>query len=70
MQPCGSNSAKYERGKAPDRPWLVIQISTPVQTGNSGGPLLDLAASVVGVMVAKLDAILIANVTGAPRTSI
>jgi S1-C subfamily serine protease len=32
-----------------------IQISTPVQPGNSGGPLLDSSANVIGVVTGKLD---------------
>jgi serine protease Do len=31
----------------------VLQMSAPVQSGNSGGPLLDAAGNVVGVVVAK-----------------
>jgi serine protease Do len=34
-----------------------LQISTPVQPGNSGGPLLDQNGNVVGVASAKLDAL-------------
>ena len=41
-----------------------LQISAPVQPGNSGGPLLDRAGNVVGIVVAKLNAIGIASVTG------
>ncbi|WP_334398072.1 trypsin-like peptidase domain-containing protein [Bradyrhizobium sp. AZCC 2289] len=40
-----------------------LQISAPVQPGNSGGPLVDFRANVVGVIVAKLNAIAVANVT-------
>jgi S1-C subfamily serine protease len=41
-----------------------FQISAPVQQGNSGGPLLDLAGHVVGVIVSKLNAQRIAQRTG------
>ena len=41
-----------------------IQISAPVQPGNSGGPLFDAAGHVIGVVVAKLDALQVARVTG------
>ena len=34
-----------------------IQISTPVQPGNSGGPLLDSSGNVIGVVASKLDAL-------------
>jgi S1-C subfamily serine protease len=40
------------------------QISAPVQPGNSGGPLLDMAGQVVGVIVSKLNAQRIAQRTG------
>jgi S1-C subfamily serine protease len=40
------------------------QISAPVQVGNSGGPLFDLGGRVIGVVVSKLNAQRIAQVTG------
>jgi|GEM_PF-3452379 len=41
-----------------------IQISTPVQPGNSGGPLVDGRGRLVGMITSKLNAISVAEVTG------
>lgn len=41
-----------------------LQVSAPVQSGNSGGPLLDNSGNVVGVVSAKLDAIKMAAAQG------
>lgn len=41
-----------------------LQISAPVQPGNSGGPLLDEGGNVLGIVVAKLDAVKVAQVIG------
>jgi len=42
-----------------------LQISAPIQPGNSGGPVLDTSGHIIGVVVAKLDAERVAQVTGA-----
>ena len=42
----------------------VFQISAPVQTGNSGGPLITMDGNVVGVVASKLDAAAMARQTG------
>jgi len=42
----------------------LYQISTPVQPGNSGGPLLDNNGNVIGIIVAMLDAKSVFQVSG------
>lgn len=41
-----------------------LQISAPVQPGNSGGPLFDTTGQIVGVVTGKLDGLRIAVATG------
>ena len=41
-----------------------MQISAPVQPGNSGGPLLDSAGNLIGLVVSKLDSLRVAKITG------
>jgi len=41
-----------------------IQISTPVQPGNSGGAVVDASGGVIGVVVAKLNAAAVSRATG------
>ena len=41
----------------------LLQISAPIQPGNSGSPVLDVSGNVLGVVVSKLDAIAVAKTT-------
>jgi S1-C subfamily serine protease len=44
-----------------------LQISTPIQPGNSGGPLLDMSGNVVGVVVAQLNAVTMMQAGSVPQ---
>lgn len=62
-------SAKYSSGdisslSGPGDDPRLLQISVPIQPGNSGGPLVDASGGVVGVVVAQLDKVLTLKVTG------
>ncbi len=42
----------------------LVQISAPIQEGNSGSPILNERGEIIGIAVTKLNALLIALVTG------
>jgi S1-C subfamily serine protease len=41
-----------------------MQIDVPIQRGNSGGPVVDAAGNLIGIVVSKLDALKLAKNTG------
>jgi S1-C subfamily serine protease len=41
-----------------------LQLTAPVQPGNSGGPLLDLSGNVVGIVSARINELAVAQLTG------
>jgi S1-C subfamily serine protease len=41
-----------------------MQIDVPIQRGSSGGPVLDAAGNLIGIVVSKLDALKLAKSTG------
>lgn len=55
-------SVSAERGLRGDV--TRVQITAPIQAGNSGGPVIAQDGSVLGVVVSKLDAASVAEATG------
>lgn len=41
-----------------------LQLTAPVQPGNSGGPLMDLSGNIVGIVASRINALAVAEVTG------
>jgi len=47
-----------------DNDTTIMQITAPIQLGNSGGPVLDMSGNVVGVVSAKINELAVAKETG------
>lgn len=43
----------------------TMQVTVPIQSGNSGGPLVDVSGSAIGLVVAQLNAVTVFEYTGA-----
>ena len=48
----------------PGSDFNLFQMSAPIQSGSSGGPVLDGKGALIGVVVSKLDALLVAEEIG------
>ena len=48
----------------------MLQISAPVQPGNSGGPLLDDSGHLIGVVVSRTDERKVAELFGQPSQNV
>ncbi len=63
-----SDQVKVTRGTisalaGPGNDRTLLQTTTPVQAGSSGGPLLDLSGNIVGVVVGKISSVEVENVS-------
>ena len=58
------SAGRRAHAKAENPAPFLMQISVPIQRGASGGPVLDQAGNVIGVVVSKLDALKLAERLG------
>ena len=47
-----------------DNDTTIMQITAPIQLGNSGGPVLDMSGNVVGIVSSKINELGVAKTTG------